>query len=90
MAGNMDHFEVWNSIGLKQGVELIKSLGYKPTGWINKMIQNGVDKFYSVENGNSTYYDLNTCKFKIKPGYESFIILKIYMKTKQFGKIKIP
>ena len=69
-------FEVWNSIGLKQGVELIKSLGYKPTGWINKMIQNGVDKFYSVENGNSTYYDLNTCKFKIKPGYESFIILK--------------
>lgn len=69
-------FEVWNSIGLKQGVELIKSLGYKPTGWINKMIQNGVDRFYSVENDNSTYYDLNTYKFKIKPGYESFIILK--------------
>ena len=26
-------------------------------------IQNGVDKFYSVDNGNSTYYDLNACKF---------------------------
>lgn len=69
-------FEIWNSIGLEEGVNLLKSLGHKPSEWINDMLQNNIDSFYSIENNKTTFYDLKSKKFKIKPGQESFIVLK--------------
>ena len=69
-------FEIWNSIGLEEGVNLLKSLGHKPSEWIIDMLQNNIDSFYSIENNKTTFYDLKSKKFKIKPGQESFIILK--------------
>ncbi|MBT4959513.1 MAG: 3-hydroxyacyl-CoA dehydrogenase [Flavobacteriaceae bacterium] len=68
-------FQIWDSIGIKKGVEIMKSLGYKPAEWISEMTKNNVDNFYKVENRKIHYYDLNTKSFIIKPGQDSLIIL---------------
>ena len=68
-------FQIWNSIGIKKGVEIMESLGYKPAKWISEMIKNNIDNFYKVENRKIYYYDLNTKSFIIKPGQDSLIIL---------------
>ena len=69
-------FQIWDSIGIKKGVEIMESLGYKPAKWISEMIKNNVDNFYKVENMKIHYYDLNTKSFILKPGQDSLIILK--------------
>ena len=68
-------FQIWDSIGIKKGVEIMKSLGHEPASWILEMIKNNVDNFYNVENGKISYYDLNSKSFIKKPGQDSLIIL---------------
>ena len=68
-------FQIWDSIGIKKGVEIMKSLGHEPATWILEMIKNNIDNFYNVENGKISYYDLNSKSFIKKPGQDSLIIL---------------
>ena len=68
-------FQIWDSIGIKKGVEIMKSLGHEPASWILEMIKNNIDNFYNVENGKISYYDLNSKSFIKKPGQDSLIIL---------------
>ena len=68
-------FQIWNSIGIKKGVEIMKSLGHKPAKWISEMTNNNIDCFYKIENGKINYYDLSSRSFVIKPGQNSLIIL---------------
>ena len=68
-------FQIWDSIGIKNGVEIMKSLGHEPASWILEMIKNNIDNFYNVENGKISYYDLNSKSFIKKPGQDSLIIL---------------
>ena len=68
-------FQIWNSIGIKKGVEIMESLGHKPAKWISEMINNNIDCFYKIENGKINYYDLSSRSFVIKPGQDSLIIL---------------
>jgi len=69
-------FQIWNAIGIKKGVEIMESLGYKPVDWILDMISNNINNFYRVENDIINYYDINTKSFLAKPGQDSLIILK--------------
>ena len=69
-------FQIWNAIGIKKGVEIMESLGYKPVDWISDMISNNINNFYKVENDIINYYDINTKSFLAKPGQDSLIILK--------------
>ena len=70
-------FQIWDSIGIKKGVELMKALGYEPAEWISEMINNNINKFYSVENSITNYYDINSPNHLVpKPGQNSLIILK--------------
>ena len=39
-------FQIWNSIGIKKGVEIMESLGHKPAKWVSEMINNNIDCFY--------------------------------------------
>ena len=41
-------FQIWNSIGIKKGVEIMESLGHKPAKWISEMINNNIDCFYKI------------------------------------------
>lgn len=68
-------FEIWDAIGLKQGVELMNSEGYKAAKWIEEMISSGNTSFYTVKDGKTYYYDIPTQKYIQKPGQEGFIIL---------------
>jgi 3-hydroxyacyl-CoA dehydrogenase len=36
-------FQIWDSIGIKKGVEIMESLDYKPADWISDMISNNID-----------------------------------------------
>jgi 3-hydroxyacyl-CoA dehydrogenase len=69
-------FQIWDSIGIKQGVKLMQSIGHNPANWILEMIENNINKFYVVKKGITNYYDLKTKNYIPKPGQESFIILK--------------
>ena len=69
-------FQIWDSIGIKQGVELMQSIGHNPANWILEMIENNINKFYVVKKGIANYYDIKTKNYIPKPGQESFIILK--------------
>ena len=68
-------FQIWDSIGLEKGVEIMKGCGYKPASWISEMIKNGHNSFYKIESGVIHYYDLKSKSFVKKPGQDSLIIL---------------
>jgi 3-hydroxyacyl-CoA dehydrogenase len=48
-------FQIWNAVGVKKGIEMMKAEGYEPAAWVNEMPESGSDSFYTVKDGN-TYY----------------------------------
>ena len=74
-------FEVWDSIGIQQGIDLMKSYNKKPAKWIEELVLSETKSFYSITNGYAYYYDISEKKHLIKPGQESFIILDNIRKT---------
>lgn len=81
-------FEIWDAVGVKKGIELIKDLGKEPAAWVNEMIETGVDSFYDVREGNTYYYGIPE-KTHIKiPGQESYILLDNIRKSKEVFKNK--
>lgn len=86
-------FEIWDAVGVKKGIELIKDLGKEPAAWVNEMLDAGVDSFYTIKEGNTYYYDIPSSsseasakgdeKYKKVPGQDSFIILDNIRKTSE-------
>ena len=69
-------FEIWNYIGVKEGVELMKKFDLKPAEWINEMIKKNTNNFYRINNGFREYYDINSNSFNKIAGQDGFVILK--------------
>ncbi|MBT0608881.1 3-hydroxyacyl-CoA dehydrogenase/enoyl-CoA hydratase family protein [Aequorivita echinoideorum] len=76
-------FEIWDAVGVKKGIELIKDLGKEPAPWVNEMLENGVDSFYDVREGNTYYYSIPEKTHKKIPGQDAFIILDNIRKSKE-------
>lgn len=76
-------FEIWDAVGVTKGIELIKELGKEPAPWVNEMLDNGVDSFYEVREGNTYYYSVPDKTHKKIPGQDSFIILDNIRKSKE-------
>lgn len=76
-------FEIWDAVGVKKGIELIKDLGKEPAAWVNEMLENGVESFYDVREGNSYYYSIPDKTHKKIPGQDAFIILDNIRKSKE-------
>lgn len=76
-------FEIWDAVGVKKGIELIKDLGKEPAAWVNEMLDAGVDSFYTIKEGNTYYYDIPQKKHLKVPGQDSFIILDNIRKTSE-------
>jgi 3-hydroxyacyl-CoA dehydrogenase len=76
-------FEIWDAVGVKKGIELIKDLGKEPAAWVNEMLDAGVDSFYTIKDGNTYYYDIPQKKHIKIPGQDSFIILDNIRKTSE-------
>lgn len=68
-------FEVWDALGLKEGIEIMKEQGNHPANWVNEMLAAGNTSFYKVEDGVKKYYDIPSKTYKVIPGTEAFIIL---------------
>lgn len=52
-------FETWDMLGVREMVEQMKTAGYAPAGWVDEMLQRGVESFYQVEGGNKVgVYDV--------------------------------
>ncbi len=79
-------YEIWDAIGVNEGVELIKALGKEPAAWVNEMIEAGIDSFYTVKDGASYYYDIPQKKHVKIPGQDAFIILDNIRKSNEVFK----
>lgn len=53
----MGPFEYWDTIGVKQGVADAKTSGLTVSPWVEKMIGDGYDSFYSYKDGTGYVYD---------------------------------
>ena len=81
-------FEVWDAIGVKEGIEIMEQHGKKPAQWVNDMLSSGNTSFYKIENGIKQYYDIPSKTYKIIPGRDSYIILDNIRPTKTIWKNK--
>ncbi len=68
-------FEIWDSIGIAQGIELIRADGKEPAPWVEKLSQMPDASFYTVRDGLRYYYDPESGTHKKMPGQDAFIIL---------------
>lgn len=74
-------FEIWDAIGVENGVEMMKLEGKNPAKWVLDMIASGQKSFYSIDKGIASYYDIPKKNNIIIPGKENFIILDNIRKT---------
>lgn len=68
-------YQVWDAIGVTKGIELMKNIGKEPAAWVNEMLENGCESFYTIKEGTTYYYSIPDKKYVKKPGQEGFIIL---------------
>lgn len=68
-------FENWDFVGVKKGIELVESEGYKVADWVKEMVAAGNESFYKNEGGKRLYYDIQSKSYKVIPGTEDLVIL---------------
>lgn len=79
-------FQIWDAVGVANGIEIMKNEGKEPADWVNEMLEKGNTSFYSVKNGATYYYDIPQKKQLKKPGQDSFIILDNIRKSNMVWK----
>lgn len=79
-------FQIWDAVGVEKGLELIKQEGHQVADWVNNLVAKGFSSFYTVKDGATYYYDIQTEKFLKKPGQDSFIILDNIRKSNEVFK----
>ncbi|RVT77430.1 3-hydroxyacyl-CoA dehydrogenase/enoyl-CoA hydratase family protein [Flavobacterium sufflavum] len=76
-------FEIWDSIGVLKGFELIKAEGHTPAPWVNEMLASGNNSFYTVKEGATYFYDISKKSQEKVPGQDAFIILNNIRESKK-------
>ncbi|MEX6626233.1 3-hydroxyacyl-CoA dehydrogenase/enoyl-CoA hydratase family protein [Tenacibaculum salmonis] len=79
-------FEIWDAVGVQKGIELMKSEGKEPADWVTEMLANDITSFYTVKEGATYFYDIQSKNQTKKPGQDSFIILDNIRKTNEVFK----
>ncbi|QED37268.1 3-hydroxyacyl-CoA dehydrogenase [Antarcticibacterium arcticum] len=79
-------FQIWDAVGVKEGIEMMKAEGYEPAAWVKEMTESGSDSFYTVKNGNTYYYDIPQKAQTKVPGQDAFILLDNIRESKQVFK----
>ena len=76
-------FEIWDAIGVANGIEMIKDEGLIPPAWVSEMLASGNSNFYSVKEGATYFYNIpNKLQTKV-PGQDAFIILNNIRESKK-------
>ncbi|WP_417199413.1 3-hydroxyacyl-CoA dehydrogenase/enoyl-CoA hydratase family protein [Bizionia sp.] len=79
-------FQIWDAIGVENGIEMMKAEGLEPNAWVNDMLASGNKSFYTVKEGATYAYDIPK-KAQVKiPGQDSFIILDNIRKSNEVFK----
>lgn len=68
-------FEIWDSIGVEEGLKMMEAEGYQANAWVNQMLASNCKSFYGIDNGTKLYFDLEEGKQIKVPGQDAFIIL---------------
>ena len=79
-------FQIWDAIGVRQGIEIMKAEGLEPAQWVLDMLETGNETFYSVQNGATYAYQINVKKQTKIPGQDAFIILNNIRKSNEVFK----
>ncbi len=66
-------FEIWDSIGINKGIDLIKGENLTIPKWLEKT--TNLDSFYSIEDGNKQFYEIAENKKSNVPVLNKFILL---------------
>ncbi|PJB12341.1 MAG: 3-hydroxyacyl-CoA dehydrogenase [Flavobacteriales bacterium CG_4_9_14_3_um_filter_40_17] len=76
-------FEIWDSVGVEKGLELIKAEGLNAANWVADMLASGNKSFYQVKEGATYFYDIPSKKQTKIPGQDAFIILDNIRESKK-------
>jgi 3-hydroxyacyl-CoA dehydrogenase len=79
-------FQIWDAVGVKKGIEMMKEEGYEPPPGSMKCWKPASESFYTVKDGNSYYYDIPQKKQVKVPGQDAFIILDNIRESKAVFK----
>jgi 3-hydroxyacyl-CoA dehydrogenase len=57
-------FEIWDMLGVREMVEMMKSAGFAPAAWVDEMLAAGFEKFYEYSGNQKVgVYDVNAKKY---------------------------
>ena len=76
-------FEIWDAIGVQTGIELMEAEGYQPASWVTDMLASGNTSFYSIKEGATYFYNIDTKQTAKIPGQDAFIILNNIRESKK-------
>ncbi|MEO0526599.1 MAG: 3-hydroxyacyl-CoA dehydrogenase NAD-binding domain-containing protein [Bacteroidota bacterium] len=79
-------FQIWDAIGVEEGLNIMKSEGLEAAAWIGEMITSGAQSFYAVKDGATYYYDIPKKTMEKVPGQDAFIILDNIRKSNEVFK----
>ncbi len=70
-------FEIWDQLGVRDIVQIMKTEGFPPPAWVDVMLQNGIDHFYRVENGQKIgVYDVSKQSYVSIERHANLVVLK--------------
>ena len=75
-------FEIWDAIGLKNGIKLIKVSGNELSEWVKYLEKNELKKFYAIEDNFKVYFDVLNNKYSEIPNQKSYVLLENYKENK--------
>ncbi|MGB5821730.1 MAG: 3-hydroxyacyl-CoA dehydrogenase/enoyl-CoA hydratase family protein [Saonia sp.] len=79
-------FQIWDAIGVQEGLDLMKAEDLEPAAWIGEMASSGAKSFYSIKDGATYYYDIPKKTMEKIPGQDAFIILDNIRASKEVFK----
>jgi 3-hydroxyacyl-CoA dehydrogenase len=79
-------FQIWDAIGLEEGLAIMKNEGQEPAAWVSEMATAGIKSFYSVKDGATYFYNIPKKSKEKIPGQDSFIILDNIRKSNEVFK----
>ena len=79
-------FQIWDAVGVKEGIDIMKAEGLSPAQWVTDMLESGSNSFYTVKDGATYTYDIPSKSQVKKPGQDAFIILDNIRESNQVWK----
>lgn len=76
-------FEIWDAIGVTQGIEIMKAENLEPAAWVSDMLASGNSSFYTINEGATYCYSIPLQSQLKVPGQDAFIILDNIRETKK-------